>query len=399
MTIIWPLSRQTFVQHAKNGKEKTVQSSRRIDTIDFWRGIVLVVIFINHVPGNIIEHITPRNFGFSDSAEAFVFISGLAVALAYGRDMESGRLGAVVGKSWRRAFVLYSIHLLLTFSAISLFATAFVLTGNEAFITSHGRDTVLEDPSAALVGILSLGHQIGYYNILPLYILLMVITPLLLASVRRSPMLTLVVSFVIYAIAQAPQVNLPSWPVPGLWFLNPFAWQFAFVIGVITGQALKKGQLSKSQPLFCATLVFVLIAPIVMSNMGGLMPGLYDSLRALGGFDKTDMSAMRLAHFLALAYVLYHANIGKRLLATPIGAPAALMGRHGLAIFALGSVLSSAGQVCIALAEEARFTNATMAGIIVVPAGIMCLYFFARYLEGAESAALPATREPIAATT
>ena len=43
--------------------------------IDFWRGIVLIIILINHIPGNLIENLTPRNIGFSDSTEAFVFIS------------------------------------------------------------------------------------------------------------------------------------------------------------------------------------------------------------------------------------------------------------------------------------------------------------------------------------
>ena len=58
-------------------------SGGRNTVIDFWRGLVLVIIFVNHVPGNILEHLTRRNYGFSDAAEAFVFISGLSVALVY----------------------------------------------------------------------------------------------------------------------------------------------------------------------------------------------------------------------------------------------------------------------------------------------------------------------------
>ncbi|MBM3577754.1 MAG: hypothetical protein FJX40_08830 [Alphaproteobacteria bacterium] len=61
----------------------------RIEAIDFWRGAALVTILINHIPGNILGNFTPRNFGFSDSAEAFVFLSGLSVAHAYRRRFEA----------------------------------------------------------------------------------------------------------------------------------------------------------------------------------------------------------------------------------------------------------------------------------------------------------------------
>ena len=47
--------------------------------------ICLLMIFINHVPGQYLEYLTSKNFGFSDSAEAFVLISGLSAGLAYGR--------------------------------------------------------------------------------------------------------------------------------------------------------------------------------------------------------------------------------------------------------------------------------------------------------------------------
>ena len=44
---------------------------------------MLIAILIDHIPGNPLENWTPRNFGLSDSAEAFVFLSGLSVGLIY----------------------------------------------------------------------------------------------------------------------------------------------------------------------------------------------------------------------------------------------------------------------------------------------------------------------------
>ena len=58
-------------------------SRARDHRIDFLRGLALVTIFINHVPGTLLGAYTSRNFGFSDAAEAFVLISGISTGLAY----------------------------------------------------------------------------------------------------------------------------------------------------------------------------------------------------------------------------------------------------------------------------------------------------------------------------
>lgn len=371
-------------------------SSGRIETIDLWRGLVLIVIFINHVPGNIFDRATPRNFGFSDSTEAFVFIAGLSVALAWGSRVGRGDLAGVVERAWRRSFLIYAVHLLLTFTAIALYANAFVLTGKEAFLLDHGRDVIFEEPGTALLGILFLGHQMGYYNILPLYILLVFLAPFILLAAWRSPLATLTASFAIYVIAQLPQVNLPSWPLPGLWFFNPFAWQFAFVSGMVMGVLARRDRLSlpSSRPLLLICAVFVALAAVVATDGFGRIPGLFASIYGLGGFDKTDMNVMRFAHFLALAYVVTQLRVGEYLLRLDSGRALALIGRHGLAVFALGSVLSSAGQIYIALAEGTRLANGTLTGLVIVPAGVMCLYWFSRFLEGQPATTAAATPRP-----
>src|SRR3569833_2679152 len=52
--------------------------------IDACRGIALWCIFLDHVPNNIGSWLTLRNYGFSDAAEMFMFVSGVTCALAYG---------------------------------------------------------------------------------------------------------------------------------------------------------------------------------------------------------------------------------------------------------------------------------------------------------------------------
>src|ERR1044072_8608461 len=53
--------------------------------IDACRGIALWWIFLDHIPNNIGSWLTLRNYGFSDAAEVFMFISGVTCALAYDR--------------------------------------------------------------------------------------------------------------------------------------------------------------------------------------------------------------------------------------------------------------------------------------------------------------------------
>ena len=83
---------------------------RQRDTrLDVFRAIALLTIFVNHVPGQYLEHLTHKNFGFSDSAEAFVLISGMSVGLAYGSRFAVGERLAVTLRILRRALTLVAV--------------------------------------------------------------------------------------------------------------------------------------------------------------------------------------------------------------------------------------------------------------------------------------------------
>ena len=75
---------------------------RRIESIDFWRGLALLIIFVDHVPGNPLASITPRNFGFSDSSRSFYFPLRLGPRLCLLAEIRCRRNGRVVGRCLRR---------------------------------------------------------------------------------------------------------------------------------------------------------------------------------------------------------------------------------------------------------------------------------------------------------
>jgi len=353
----------------------------RNTTVDFWRGLVLVIIFVNHIPGNLIEHVTPRNFGFSDSTEAFIFISGLAVALVYSPKIPEGSVFDVVKRCVLRSFQLYRMHLLLTAGAIALFSIGYELSDDIGLIEEHGRSAVFGDTAKGVTGILLLGHQLGYFNILPLYIALMLWAPLALILARIHVLLALAVSAGVYLLARIGILALPSWPEPGTWFFNPFAWQLLFTIGVVTGNSLIKKAFPYSRAGILGAFLFLGLS-LVMTTAGfGFLPEFPQTAHALFDLTKHDLGLGRLLHFLALAYVLTQFCVGDILKRTFIGPDLIRLGQNSLVIFAAGSLLSALGQVIMTLAAVKTSASPHTIGMVFTVAGVVGLIVLARYLE------------------
>jgi len=201
-------------------------------------------------------------------------------------------------------------------------------------------DALFDSPVRGILAILGLSHQIVFFQILPLYIVLLLITPLLLALARRDRNLMLVASVAVYIVARVFEINLPTWPVEGEWFFNPFAWQLLFAIGLYIGIGLRTGVPVASGRLFAACLVAVAASAFLVTNGLSLLPGLWDQVRDSLDVSKTDLGLLRLLHFLALAYVIFYSGITEWLARTTVFKPLSLIGRHSLPVFALGSILS-----------------------------------------------------------
>ena len=84
-------------------------SGERDLRLDFFRGLSLWFIFIDHVPFNRASWLTIRNYGFSDAAEIFVFISGYTAAFVYGRMMREQGFVVAGARILKRAWQLLSL--------------------------------------------------------------------------------------------------------------------------------------------------------------------------------------------------------------------------------------------------------------------------------------------------
>ncbi|RYH01407.1 OpgC domain-containing protein [Salipiger sp. IMCC34102] len=377
-------------------------SARRDPRIDAFRGLALAMIIVTHMPGNPWEILTVRSIGFSDAAEAFFLMSGVAAGIAYAPGLArwldgSGRLWPAMRPMWKRSWTLYQVQILLTVVAIALFSWSADTFYHGAFREMHNLARIFEETRAALVGLATLGYQIGYVNILPAYIVLLLAAPFMIAAGLRAPWITLGASLALWFVAGAYRLNIPAHPGTGGWFFSPPAWQAIFLIGLLTGIRLRAGArlVPVSRPLF-ALAAGVLLLVLAWRYWPGLGPALNHQMARLGNagapsnivsHTKTYLAAPRFVHALALAYVLSCLPIVTRLCAARAAAPLRLFGRHGLLVFSLGTILALAGQILMDIEPD----NAWFPWVLPLAAIAIC--FLAAVLAEQSRKLVAAPRE------
>lgn len=357
--------------------------------LDVVRGLALLTIFINHVPKNPLEEYTSRNFGFSDAAEAFVLMSGMAVALAYSGGFFKHEYRKAASRILRRARTLYLVHVFTMTLALVIVGTGLYAFGVET-IAEHVNFTRFQtDTVKAIIGMPLLGYQLGYFNILPLYVVLLIAAIGFLAIGVRNVWAMLAVSSGIWVFAHLSGTNFPNWPGEWGWFFNPLGWQLVFVFGIAIGLSAKTGRtLVPYHPvLYALALAFVVFAGFWVKQKMGALPGFSALPELFANTNKGALAFLRLVHVLALAYVLIHTDVIGRLLNTRVFRPIAIIGKNGLAVFASGSVMAIFLQV---LFETWRAGDLIKSAVLV--AGLVAQFLVALYFEGRKT---PARAAPV----
>src|SRR5579871_3390785 len=198
--------------------------------LDLFRGLALWLIFIDHLPPSLLTWFTIRNYGFSDATEIFIFISGYTAAFVYGRALLESGFVVATARILRRAWQIYVAHVFLFtifLAEISYVATSFE---NPLYTEEMGIMDFLKQPDVTIVQALLLRFRPVNMDVLPLYIVLMLALPLILALMRWKPDVTLALSALLYAVTWEFDLYLSSYP-NGYWTFNPMAWQLLFVFG------------------------------------------------------------------------------------------------------------------------------------------------------------------------
>ncbi len=324
--------------------------------LDFFRGIGMFIIFMAHLPGNFFTLYIPARFGWSDATEIFVFCSGMASAIAFGKIFAHAGWWMGTARILQRIWQVYWAHigLFLVILLLVIFQTWVSQTGalclyeNSRLCGSPDsgpawnyvgrlniihvfRETNGSPAMANFAGIMTLTWVPNLFDILPMYIVILGMIPVIvgLANYHRFAAFAFVI--IVWLAAQdwlaqflgyQRGIGLPAEPWSDRqWFFNPFGWQLVF----FTGFALMKGWLPKPPVLksviWIAGLFLVITIPYAfwgIHNDEVFQPSDYgpaidfswanvreirDMLQPLWG--KPDFGLLRYVHFLCLAYLCW----------------------------------------------------------------------------------------------
>jgi hypothetical protein len=360
--------------------------------LDLFRGVANWQIFINHIPKNIFNWITTENYGFSDAADLFIFISGYTASFVYARIMlERGTLAAstrILGRAWQ-IFVAQVILFCIYAAGIGYLALQY---HDPALDNVYNIHLFFEHPVEMLCAMLTLKYKPLNMDVLPLYVLLMLVFPAILWALVRKPNWVLAASTVLYLLARHFGWNLPSYP-NGVWYFNPFCWQLLFILGawLALGGGSELMPLARSRIVLIlgiAYLVFALImtlAPWIPQLRAALPDWLYS---AFNPNDKTNVGPYRIIH-LAIIVMLVARFLPRDWpgLDWRIFRPAILCGQQSLQTFCTGIFLSFAAYFVLV-----ETTDAIWMQILVNISGIAILCLFAWYRSWTASLNKPILR-------
>jgi hypothetical protein len=356
--------------------------------LDLFRGIALWLIYLDHIPSNVVSWITIRNYGFSDATEIFIFISGYTAAFVYGRAMRERGFVVSGARILRRAWQIYVAHIFLF--AIYMAEISYVATSFENPLYAEEMNILdfLKQPDMTIVQALLLKFKPANMDVLPLYIILLLLFPPVLWLLLRWPMLALGGSLALYVLTWQFGWNLPAYP-EGSWYFNPFAWQLLFVFGAwcaLGGAKRLAPALQWPATMVIAILylgfAFVIAMSWYLPEQISIVPHWLEDL--IYPIDKTNLDVLRFAHFLALAALTVRfVPRTWPMLGSWILYPAILCGQHSLEVFCLGVFLSFAGHFALVEISGAFWVQVaiSLSGIAAMIATAALLTWY-KNLEG-----------------
>ena len=343
---------------------------RRDLRLDACRGLALWFIFIDHIPGNALAWLTLRNYGFSDTTEVFVFVSGYTCMLAYGGALREQGWPTIVTRALRRGWEIYAAFLLLV---IAYFVLIWVTGGGSRYLDETNTRFFFENPGTALLHAAVLQYTPVNTDILPTFVLLHLAFPALLWLMMRSTALALAASFLLYLMVQIFSWQVPAWPSGELYF-NPLAWQVLFVFGAWYAYegGGRIGTIVQSRAVLVLALLYLAFSLVVtlswqIEALKGFIPDLVSKL--IYPIYKSHLAPVRLLHFLALAVMVSRLTAPDwRGLLKPWMTAMIRCGENSLAMYCLSVLLSFAGFVILTRTSGTFTMQAavSVAGIVLM---------------------------------
>jgi hypothetical protein len=358
---------------------KTILTAGGRDTrLYLFLGVANWFLFLDHIPDNVVNWITARNYGFSGAADWFIFISGYLAAITYTNSILER--GFIVGATrvMKRVWQLYAAYIVLF--VIYIVTIGYVAQQYAApdILDEFNVAGLIDHPIRILARGLLLQSKARNMDALQLYIVLMAFFPPVLWLMLRKPDVAMIGSIALYFAARQFEWNLPSFP-DGDWYFNPFCWQLFFVFGAwlsLGGGARISSSILRSPTLLylgMAYLVFALVMTMAgrFPGLGNLFPSwLFD---AFNPNDKENLAPYRVCHFAVVVFmVMRFVPRDWRGLEWEIFQPAIKCGQQSLAIFCVGVFLSFAGHFALTISSGSLaaqiFVSATGIAIMTLVA-------------------------------
>ncbi|WLA61714.1 OpgC domain-containing protein [Bradyrhizobium diazoefficiens] len=341
--------------------------------LDLFRGVANWAIFLDHIPDNVVNWITTRNYGFSDAADLFVFISGYTASFVYARMMLER--GFIVGATrlTKRVWQLYVAHIILFVIYIASISYLALRFGDSDMINEFNVAGLVDNATETLRQGLFLRFKPLNLDVLPLYIVLMGLFPPVLWFMLRKPDLTMVLSIVLWLATRHFGWNLTAYPA-GQWYFNPYAWQVLFVFGAwcAMGGARRSMTLINSPITLWLCLGYLLFALVM--TMAGRFPAIGGTFpewlfSAFNPNDKTNLAPYRFIHFVVIV-ILVIRFVPKDWpgLEWKVFDPLIVCGQQSLAVFCVGVFLSFVGHFELSMSSGSLFAQlfVSIAGIAIM---------------------------------
>lgn len=313
--------------------------------LDFFRGVCLFIIFVAHTFNNPWALYIPARFGLSDAAEMFVFMSGMASAVAFASVFAKRGffLGTVriIHRIWQVYWAHISVFLICT--VIMVLIDRHLQTG-EDYVRGLMMDHFFnENARAALVGLFTLTYVPPFFDILPMYLVILAMIPFVMLLAHANKWYAMAAVVLTWLVASFGYLDMSREPWgASTWFFNPFSWQLTF----FTGFAFMRGWLPTPKAdwrLIALAVVYLLICvPLEWEPLLNDYPVLRETRDWLYPvINKTHVGIFRYIHFLALAYLSFVAagEAGHRLKG-PLVRVVSKVGQQSLGIFMLSLVLA-----------------------------------------------------------
>jgi hypothetical protein len=350
--------------------------------LDFFRGIGMLIILLAHIPDDGWALWIPARFGFSDATEMFVFQSGMASAIAFGSTYDRHGATALIARVGHRIWQIFWAHIAVFVVVVAIMVVAGTRYDGVTYVESLNLVPFMKDPGGLLVGLLTLTYVPNYFDILPMYIVILALMPLMIFASNVHRYLPLGLMVALWCATQFGLTRLPAEPWSDRpWFFDPFGWQLLFYSGFFLMRGTLPSPGYDRRLMVLAVAIVIVTVPFAWVHFQAVHPFFQMAAEQIAPLtDKTDFGLLRFVHFLALCYIAVHlvGEKGVRLRGRVVRV-LTVVGQQSLAVFITGIVIAQ--PIGIALDHAGRTTSAEVIGNLIGFATLIGAAYLVRWFK------------------